>query len=152
MCIVLADLASADGFVSKDTVVGGYGSRLRPVSRVTRIVCALQRRLLDLPSIQLGYIASLRGRAGHEVVYTTGAPVDADVALVLTSLVDHRHEAEWAGVQRKRGLRVGYFARTASKLLELFDAHGDCVIMGEPETAVRALANGTRLEGRIQSP
>ena len=46
MRIVLADLASADGFVSKDTVVGGYGSRLRPFSRVTRIVCALKRRLL----------------------------------------------------------------------------------------------------------
>ena len=46
MRIVLADLASADGFVSKDTVVGGYGSRLRPFSRVTRIVCALKRHLL----------------------------------------------------------------------------------------------------------
>ena len=105
MRIVLADLASADGFVSKDTVVGGYGSRLRPFSRVTRVVCALKRHLLDLPSVQLGYIAALCAAAGHEVVYTTGAPVDGDVALVLTSLVDHRHETEWADVQRRRGLR-----------------------------------------------
>lgn len=152
MRIVLADLASADGFVSKDTVVGGYGSRLRPFSRVTRVVCALKRHLLDLPSVQLGYIAALCAAAGHEVVYTTGAPVDGDVALVLTSLVDHRHEAEWADVQRRRGLRVGFVGLTASKLPELFDAHGDFVIMGEPETAVTALANGTRFEGRIQSP
>ena len=35
MRIVLADLKGGDGFVSKDTVVGGYGSRLRPFSRVT---------------------------------------------------------------------------------------------------------------------
>jgi len=36
MRVVLADLKSNRGFVSKDTVVGGYGSRLDPFSRVTR--------------------------------------------------------------------------------------------------------------------
>ena len=51
MRIVLADLESADGFVSKDTVAGGYGSRLRPFSRVTRIVSATKRRLHALPSV-----------------------------------------------------------------------------------------------------
>ena len=30
MRVVLADLKSNRGFVSKDTVVGGYGSRLDP--------------------------------------------------------------------------------------------------------------------------
>src|SRR4029077_41258 len=86
MRIVLADLASADGFVSKDTVVGGYGSRLRPFSRVTGLVCSMKRRRHALPSVQLGYIASILAAAGHEVVYTEGAPADGDVALVLTSL------------------------------------------------------------------
>ena len=37
MRVVLADLKSDRGFVNKDTVVGGYGSRLDPFSRVTRI-------------------------------------------------------------------------------------------------------------------
>ena len=36
MRVVLADLKGLRGFVSKDTVVGGYGSRLQPFSRVTR--------------------------------------------------------------------------------------------------------------------
>jgi anaerobic magnesium-protoporphyrin IX monomethyl ester cyclase len=152
MRIVLADLASADGFVSKDTVVGGYGSRLRPFSRVTRLVCAMKRQLHDLPSVQLGYLAAVCAAAGHEVVYTEGAPVEGDVAIVLTSLVDHRNEAVWADAQRRRGLRVGFVGLTASKLPELFDAHGDFVILGEPETAVTALAKGRRLEGRVQSP
>jgi anaerobic magnesium-protoporphyrin IX monomethyl ester cyclase len=152
MRIVLADLASADGYVSKDTVVGGYGSRLRPFSRVTRLVCAMKRRLLDLPSVQLGYIAAICAAAGHDVVYTEGAAVDGDVAIVLTSLVDHRHEATWADAQRRRGMRVGFVGLTASKLPELFDAHGDFVILGEPESAAMALASGTRLDGRVQSP
>ena len=30
MRIVLTDIKGGDGFTSKDTVVGGYGSRLRP--------------------------------------------------------------------------------------------------------------------------
>src|SRR6478752_1105061 len=122
MRIVLADLASTDGFVSKDTVVGGYGSRLRPFSRVTRLVCSMKRRLHDLPSVQLGYIASILGAAGHDVVYTEGAPKDGDVALVLTSLVDHKNEAAWADAQRRRGMRVGFVGLTASKLPELFEA------------------------------
>jgi hypothetical protein len=88
MRIVLADLASADGFVSKDTVVGGYGSRLRPFSRVTGLVCAMKRHLHDLPSVQLGYLAALCAAAGHDVVYTEGTPMDGDVAIVLTSLVE----------------------------------------------------------------
>jgi anaerobic magnesium-protoporphyrin IX monomethyl ester cyclase len=152
MRIVLADLASADGFVSKDTVVGGYGSRLRPFSRVTGLVCSMKRRLHDLPSVQLGYIAALLAAAGHEVVYTEGAPVDGDVALVLTSLVDHKNEAAWAEAQRRRGMQVGFVGLTASKLPELFERHGDFVIVGEPESAVMALAGGARLHGRVDSP
>ena len=151
MRIVLADLASADGFVSKDTVVGGYGSRLRPFSKVTRAVCAMKRHLHDLPSVQLGYLAAICAAAGHEVVYTEGPPMDGDVAIVLTSLVDYRNEAAWADAQRRRGMRVGFVGLTASKLPELFDAHGDFVIIGEPEMAVMALASGARLQGREQS-
>ena len=151
MRIVLADLASADGFVSKDTVVGGYGSRLRPFSKVTRAICAMKRHLHDLPSVQLGYLAAICAAAGHEVVYTEGPPMDGDVAIVLTSLVDHRNEAAWADAQRRRGMRVGFVGLTASKLPELFDAHGDFVIIGEPEMAVMALASGARLQGREQS-
>jgi radical SAM superfamily enzyme YgiQ (UPF0313 family) len=152
MRIVLADLTSADGFVSKDTVVGGYGSRLRPFSRTTRLVCEMKRRLHDLPSVQLGYLAAILTEAGHEVVYTEGRHVDGDVTIVLTSLVDYRHEAVWGAAQRECGSRVGFIGLTASKLPELFDSAGDFVIIGEPESAVFELARGKTLSGRVQSP
>ena len=152
MKIVMADLASADGFVSKDTIVGGYGSRLRPFSRVTQIMAAVKRRMHVLPSVQLGYIAALLAAAGHEVVYSDGAPADGDVAIVLTSLVDYRHECEWAEAQRARGVRVGFVGLAASKLPELFDASGDFVVIGEPEHAAMRLAAGESLVGRVQSP
>ena len=135
MQIVLADLASADGFVSKDTVAGGYGSRLRPFSRVTHIISAVKHRFHMIPSVQLGYIAALCAAAGHDVTYTEGEAAEGDVAIVLTSLVDFRRECAWAEAQRARGVRVGFVGLTASKLPELFDRSGDFVIIGEPEHA-----------------
>ena len=151
MRIVLADLASADGFVSKDTVAGGYGSRLRPFSRVTGVISTMKQRLHALPSVQLGYIAALCASAGHEVVYTQGEPADGDVAIVLTSLVDYRRERAWGHAQRARGLRVGFVGLAASKLPELFDDYGDFVVIGEPERAMMRLAAGGILAGRVPS-
>jgi hypothetical protein len=142
MQIVLADLASAEGFVSKDTVAGGYGSRLRPFSRVTRVMSAVKRQLHALPSVQLGYIAALFAAAGHQVAYTEGEEADGDVAIVLTSLVDYRRECGWAAAQRARGLRDGFVGQAASKLPELFDASGDFVDVGEPDAAILRLAAG----------
>src|SRR6185436_2589129 len=76
---------------------------------------------------------------------------DADVAILLTSLVDHRHEAEWAESMRRRGVRVGAIGLTASKIPELFAPSVDFLIDGEPETAIRRLAAGERLSGRVKS-
>ncbi|HVZ22514.1 MAG TPA: radical SAM protein [Vicinamibacterales bacterium] len=152
MRIVLADLVSTDGFVSKDTVAGGYGSRLRPFTRVTRVVVAMKRRLHDVPSVQLGQAAALFAAAGHEVVVSRGEAAEGDVAIVLSSLVDYRRETAWAQAHRARGLRVGFLGLAASKMPELFEDSADFVIIGEPEHAVMRLAAGEQLEGRVQSP
>ena len=90
MRVLLVDLPSHDGVVSKDTVAGGYGSRLVPFSRVTRVLGALKRRMHDVPSVQLAYIAGILAQFGHEVVWSRGEMPPADVAIVLSSLVDHR--------------------------------------------------------------
>ena len=62
MRIVLADLKGGEGFVSKDTVAGGYGSRLRPFSKVTFVIAGLKRGFHDLPSVHLAYAAALAER------------------------------------------------------------------------------------------
>ena len=107
MRVLLADLASTRGFVSKDTVVGGYGSRLDPFSRVTTVMAYLKKKFHDVPSVHLAYTAAILARAGHEVKFTRGAEADADVALMLTSLVDHKNETAWADRMRARGVKVG---------------------------------------------
>src|SRR5690242_3923318 len=103
MRVALADLKGGDGFLSKDTVVGGYGSRLKPFSKVTRVVARMKRTFHDLPSVHLAYAAALATRAGHEVVASSGELLDADVAIVLSSLVDYRRETAWARAMRARG-------------------------------------------------
>ena len=83
MRIVLADLRASDGLVSKDTVAGGYGSRLVPFSRVTRIFCRFKKWFLESPSVQMAYLAAICAEKGHEVLWTQDRIPDADVALVL---------------------------------------------------------------------
>jgi len=139
MRVVLADLKSSRGFVSKDTVVGGYGSRLDPFSRVTAVAAYVKKRFHDVPSVHMAYIAAILARGGHDVKWTRGDLADGDVALVLSSLVDHKAETAWADQMRARGVRVGFVGITASKMPQLFRDHCDFIINGEPEAAVMRL-------------
>ncbi len=152
MRIVIADIKSLEGYVNKDTVAGGYGSRLSPFSRVTAVYSYVKKSLRSLPSVQMAYLAAIAARHGHEVVYTRGKDVDGDIALVLSSLVDYRAETAWADGARQRGVRVGFVGLAASKMAHLFQDHADFLIQGEPESAMLQLASGKRLEGLVQSP
>jgi radical SAM superfamily enzyme YgiQ (UPF0313 family) len=142
MRVVLADLQSDRGFVSKDTVVGGYGSRLKPFSRVTGIISYLKNWYHDVPSVHMAYIAAILARAGHDVRWTRGEFMDGDVALVLSSIVDYKAETRWADAMRARGVKVGFVGITASKMPELFVDHCDFIFNGEPEAGVMRLAQG----------
>ena len=152
MRVVLADLKSNRGFVSKDTVVGGYGSRLDPFSRVTAIIAHVKKQYHDVPSVHMAYIAAILARAGHEVEWTRGGDtVDGDVALVLSSLVDHKNETAWADRMRARGTKVGFIGITASKMPDLFRDHADFILNGEPEAGVMRLARGEIPSGIVVS-
>jgi anaerobic magnesium-protoporphyrin IX monomethyl ester cyclase len=151
MRVVLADLKSTRGFTSKDTVVGGYGSRLDPFSRVTTVMAYLKKQFHDVPSVHMAYIAAILARAGHEVLWTRGEEVQGDVALVLSSLVDHKAETAWADRMRARGVKVGFIGITASKMPELYADHCDFIFNGEPEAAVMRLAQGVLPQGAVVS-
>ena len=147
MRIVLADLKGGDGFVSKDTVVGGYGSRLKPFSKVTRVMALLKSGFHDLPSVHLAYAAAMAHNAGHEVVGSSGELMDGDAAIVLSSLVDYRRETAWARAMRQRGVRVGFIGLAAQQLPHLFADSGDFIVNGEPESALQRFFGGETLSG-----
>jgi len=150
--IILADLKGRGGYVNKDTVAGGYGSRFQGHSFTTRCEKNLRRVLQNLPSIHLGYLASIFANAGHEVLVTRGdEPIDGDVAIVLTSLVDYRHEREWAEAMQRRGTKVGFVGTAATHLPQLFEGVGDFIISGEPEAAITRIAAGEEPNGPMKS-
>jgi radical SAM superfamily enzyme YgiQ (UPF0313 family) len=152
MRIVLTDLKGGDGFISKDTVAGGYGSRLRPFSKVTSVVAGVKRVFHDMPSVHLAYAAALAEREGHTVAVSAGDMVEGDVAIVLSSLVDYRRETEWARAMRTRGVPVGFIGLAADKLPQLFAPDADFIVRGEPEAALLRLMQGERLSGIVGSP
>jgi radical SAM superfamily enzyme YgiQ (UPF0313 family) len=152
MRVVLADIESNEGFTAKDTVAGGYGSRLRPFSKVTRVIAGVKGALNTLPSVHLAYAAALARRAGHEVAFSSGELLDGDVAVVLSSLVDHRRECEWARAMHARGVRVGFIGLAAQKLPELFVDAADFIVHGEPERALMRVMDGETLSGIVPSP
>jgi radical SAM superfamily enzyme YgiQ (UPF0313 family) len=152
MRVVLADIESREGFTTKDTVAGGYGSRLRPFSKVTRVMAGVKGVFHKLPSVHLAYAAALARRAGHDVAFSTGELLEGDVAIVLSSLVDHRRENEWARAMRARGVRVGFIGLAAQKLPELFANAADFIVDGEPEHALMRVMYGETLSGMVASP
>jgi radical SAM superfamily enzyme YgiQ (UPF0313 family) len=99
----------------------------------------------------MGYLAAILARAGHDVAFTRDRVLEGDVALVLSSLVDHRREAAWADQARAQGTRVGFVGLAASKLPDLFLDHSDFLVYGEPEEAVRRLAAGEEMSGIVHS-
>jgi anaerobic magnesium-protoporphyrin IX monomethyl ester cyclase len=150
--IVLADLKGQHGFVNKDTVAGGYGSRFTGDSFATRLGVHVRGLLQNVPSIHIGYLAAIFAASGHNVIHAKDdEPVDGDLALVLTSLVDHKHECDWARRARASGMKVGFFGQAATHLPELFAGAGDFIISGEPEAAAQKIAAGADPRGLILS-
>lgn len=150
--IIIADLHGKNGFVNKDTVAGGFGSRFHGFSVTTRFLQNTRRVFQNVPSIHTGYLAAIFAGQRHKVIVTRDRQVDGDLALVLTSLVDYKREREWAIAARRRGMKVGFFGTPATHLPELFADAGDFVISGEPEAAARRLADGESLQGVVASP
>jgi len=151
--VIIADLRAKHGSVNKDTVAGGYGSRFRGDSVTTRFAKNVRRVFLNVPSIHTGYLAAIFANAGHNVIVTRNdSPVRGDLALVLTSLVDYKHEREWALAARNRGIKVGFFGTPATHLPDLFSDAADFVLVGEPEEAASRIANGEKVQGIVKSP
>ena len=153
MRVVIADIKGRGGFVNKDTVVGGYGSRFRGFSWTTQWIERARRLFQNVPSIHVGYLAAIFEQAGHDVRVTRGEFVEGDIALILSSLVDYRHEIEWAQeIKRRYGMRVGFFGAPATHMPELLENDADFLIKGEPEQAAMRIAAGEIPSGVMVSP
>jgi len=128
------------GFVSKDTVAGGFGSRLRPFSKVTRVVAGLKRHFHDLPSVHLAYCAAI-ARRGHEL--PSPPPLSTATSHRAVVARDYRRERPGHGRCGRRGVARRLHRARRQMLPQLFDADADFIIDGEPEAAMMRLARAS---------
>src|SRR3989442_12367826 len=96
MRVVIADIKGRGGFVNKDTVVGGYGSRFRGFSWTTRWFERVRRLYQNVPSIHAAYLAAIFTNAGHDVRVPREQAAEADIALILSSLVVYAPDIHWS--------------------------------------------------------
>ena len=86
MRIVLADIKGGDGFISKDTVVGGYGSRLKPFSKVTRVVAHMLPAPVSSTTTQaLQTFASAPGVLGNPNVFKDPAKLRQRLGMLIAA-------------------------------------------------------------------
>ena len=116
MRVVLADLKSIAGSSAKTPSSAATDRGSIRSTRVTTVIAYCKKQFHDVPSVHMAYIAAILARAGHDVKWTRGDSLDGDVALVLSSLVDHKAETAWADQMRARGVNVGFIGITASKM------------------------------------
>ena len=106
MRILLADLMSKHGYVVKDTVVGGYGSRLSPFLEPPDSIVTSNAIFIRYPERSNGDHRRNLGRSRPQVVtISPNKLMEADVAIVLSSLVDYRHEQ--AVHEARQGIVLG---------------------------------------------
>ncbi|MCA9581879.1 MAG: radical SAM protein [Myxococcales bacterium] len=123
-------------------VAGGFGTVFRiGSSPFARWLEAAKGRITRLPSPILGYLAALAKQAGHDVrTYDLRRgnagqdPVpDADLAIVLSSMVDAPSEREVLADLRARGTPTICVGSFASARPSYFSSVADTVVLGEPE-------------------
>ena len=120
MQIVLADFKGGEGFISKDTVAGGYGSRLRPFSKVTDVVswrqAPVSRPAQRAPGLRRGAGAARRAR-GRRLATASSSTAMSPSCCRRSSTTGVKPPGRGdAG----RGVRVGFIGLAAQKLPQLF--------------------------------
>lgn len=144
MHVALVTVYSHPGCTLKD-VAGGYGTVFEVgTSLRARLLERAKARLADLPPLVLGYLAAQLRAAGHEVsvheLRGADAPLPrADVAVVLSSLVDAEAERAVLARLRAAGVRSVAVGAYASARPEGYAGVADAVVVGEPEALGAAL-------------
>lgn len=140
-------------------VAGGYGTVFRiGESRRARFLEAAKGQVARLPSVTLGYLARAAENAGHTVTVhevergARGSSVlpAADVAVVLTSLVDAESERAVLRELRARGVHTVAVGAHASARPEFYADSASAVVTGEPEALGEALFQPD-LEGAVSA-
>ena len=134
MRIALIDLEEdRDGCNNKDQT-GTYGSVMDSGGLAGRIFSLFKRKMVRLPILSFGYVASIFRKKGHTVSICNGLPDFVDLAIVATSIIGYKQEIAFARTLKQRQeCTVGFTGAFAMAKPDLFLEEGDFVIHGEQE-------------------
>jgi radical SAM superfamily enzyme YgiQ (UPF0313 family) len=139
--------------INKD-FMGGYGWAFH-IGRTfrARAIEVVKKAGESVPLIEFGYLASIFRKAGHTVTVDRNVIPDADLVLLHASMIDYRHELEWARRIRaeRPTTKIGIIGPFAGFRPDLFEKDCDFIIAGEPEQAASELAEGRVLSGVVRS-
>lgn len=137
--------------INKD-FMGGYGWAFNAGSSFRAgLINKVKKWGENLPIVSLGYLASIFQNNGHSVEYAVNKVPSSDVVIIPSSMVDYKHEIDWACKVRKIGAKVGFIGPFSSAMSELFLEYSDFVIGGEPEEVAMKITDEWIPEGFIES-
>lgn len=149
MKIAIVDIPSNGQCILKG-MAGGFGTRfVVGKSLRAQILETIKKYMIKLPNERIGYLVSLLRKSGAEVMVSSEI-VNAEVYLILSSIVDNSRETEFAmKVKEKKNTKVGFFGTFASVCPEAFKDIADFVIVGEVENIAHDIGCGNIPEGII---
>lgn len=130
-------------YINKD-VMGEYGMVAEIGSSfLAKVIEKNKKKSVNVPVFSLGYLAAILKKNSHKVDYKFNIlPLDADLVIIPSSIVDCKYELEFAKkIKKETKAKVGFFGPFASYLPQLYLEVADFVIKGEPESVVAQITN-----------
>lgn len=122
-------------YINKD-VMGGFGEATNIGSSfAAKLIERSKKRGIHLPLLDLAYIASILKNKGHEVSLNSKDYCNYDLIVIHSSIVGYKSEIALADSIRKHsGAKVCFIGPFSSFKPDVFLAHSEFVIAGEPES------------------
>ena len=137
----LIELEEGRGGQAYRETAGTFGSFMEAGGFAGALLSRVKGRLINVPLVYLGALSGLLHQADVTVHYYRGEDIQAEELVILASSTV-RHRAELAAAARIKARmpsrRVGFAGALASAKPELFLAHADFVLQGEPDLALDA--------------
>lgn len=103
-----------------------------------------------VPLMSYGYLSAYFRRAGHEVIVGSDVPMDTDLAIIQSSMVEHTAELRTAErIRQTSRAKIGFIGPFSASHPELYEGSADFIIRGEPESWGERLAKGEIPSGLV---
>lgn len=149
--VALIDLVIPGKKANRDHT-GGFGSFMQADGITGHLLSKMKSKLVELPVLHFGYIASLFRQKGWIVNFYSSDFKGEDFVFIASSMHCHLDEIEYAKRLKKQfpNSKIGFFGPFVISNPHFFEQVADFLIFGEVESAVQAFFESKcNFEGRL---